>query len=126
MQMLTDPARKRKTDPGNPDICPVFDLQKIFGPKEWIEHVDRECRSAEIGCVDDKKALAESLNERQTRVLRRMLEDDFEGFMTSSKWARMTGTSQDTAGRDIRDWVERGILVQNPAGGRSTSYRLAL
>ena len=64
MQMLTDPARKRKSDPGNPDICPVFDLQKIFGPKEWIEHVDRECRCAEIGCVDDKKALAESLNER--------------------------------------------------------------
>ena len=53
-----------KDDPGNPDICPVFDLQKIFGTKEWVERVDRECRSAEIGCVDNKKALAESLNER--------------------------------------------------------------
>jgi tryptophanyl-tRNA synthetase len=63
MQMLTDPARKRRSDPGNPDICPVYDLQKIFGEKEWLERVDRECRTAEIGCVDDKKALAEALNE---------------------------------------------------------------
>ncbi len=64
MKMLTDPARKRRTDPGNPDICPVFDLQKIYGSPEWVERVDRECRSAEIGCVEDKQALAESLNER--------------------------------------------------------------
>lgn len=63
MQMMTDPARKRREDPGNPDICPVFDLQKVFGPKEWVERVDRECRTAEIGCVDDKKALVEFLNE---------------------------------------------------------------
>jgi len=64
MQMLTDPARKRRDDPGNPDICPVFDLQKIFGPAEWLDRVDRECRTAEIGCVEDKRALADSLNEK--------------------------------------------------------------
>ncbi len=64
MQMLTDPARKRRDDPGNPDICPVFDLQKIFGPAEWLERVGRECRTAEIGCVEDKRALADFLNER--------------------------------------------------------------
>ena len=64
MRMLTDPARKRRNDPGNPDICPVFDLQKIFGPPEWVEKVNRECRPAEIGCVENKRALAESLNER--------------------------------------------------------------
>ncbi|GAB4331783.1 MAG: tryptophan--tRNA ligase [Candidatus Abyssubacteria bacterium] len=64
MKMLTDPARKRRTDPGNPDICPVFDLQKLFGPQEWVERVDRECRTAEIGCVEDKEALVEFLNEK--------------------------------------------------------------
>jgi tryptophanyl-tRNA synthetase len=64
MKMLTDPARKRRTDPGNPDICPVFDLQKIYGAKEWVDRVDRECRTAEIGCVEDKEALVEFLNER--------------------------------------------------------------
>jgi tryptophanyl-tRNA synthetase len=63
MQMMTDPARKRREDPGNPDICPVFDLQKVVGSKEWVDRVDRECRTAEIGCVDDKKALVEFLNE---------------------------------------------------------------
>jgi tryptophanyl-tRNA synthetase len=63
MQMITDPARKRRDDPGNPDICPLFELQKVFGPKEWVERVDRECRTAAIGCVEDKKALVESLNE---------------------------------------------------------------
>jgi len=66
----------------------------------------------------------ESLNERQLKVLSRLLEDGFEGSLTSSKWARMTKTSQDTAGRDIRDLVRKGILVQNEGGGRSTSYRL--
>jgi Fic family protein len=66
----------------------------------------------------------ESLNERQLKVLGRFLEDDFEGFLTTSKWARMTKTSQDTAGRDITDLLRKGILVQNPGGGRSTSYRL--
>ena len=78
MQMLTDPARKRKTDPGNPDICPVFELQKVFGSKEWVERVDRECRKAEIGCVEDKKALAESLNEhlRSFRAARAELAAD--------------------------------------------------
>jgi tryptophanyl-tRNA synthetase len=80
MQMLTDPARKRKTDPGNPDICPVFDLQKIYGSPEWIERVDKECRTAEIGCVENKRALAESLNERlrQFRALRSGLASDPE------------------------------------------------
>lgn len=72
MSMLTDPARKRKTDPGNPDICPIFDLQKIFGTSEWVERVNRECRTAEIGCVEDKQALVDFLNDhmRSFRAIR--------------------------------------------------------
>ena len=61
--MMTDPARKRRTDPGNPDVCPVFDLHKIFSKQETIDRVDRECRTAEIGCVDCKKLMAGHLNE---------------------------------------------------------------
>ena len=53
-----------------------------------------------------------------------MLEDDFEGFMNTSKYAQLTKCSNDTALRDIRELKERGILIQNPGGGRSTSYRL--
>jgi len=60
--MVTDPARKRRTDPGNPDICPVFDLHKIFSSQETIDRVNRECRTAEIGCLDCKKLVARHLN----------------------------------------------------------------
>jgi tryptophanyl-tRNA synthetase len=60
--MLTDPARKRRTDPGNPEVCPVFDLHKIFSPEGVVNRVNRECRTAEIGCVECKKLMAEHLN----------------------------------------------------------------
>jgi tryptophanyl-tRNA synthetase len=60
--MLTDPARKRRTDPGNPDVCPVFDLHKIFSSEGVVNRVSRECRTAEIGCVECKKLMAEHLN----------------------------------------------------------------
>ncbi len=60
--MMTDPARKRRSDPGDPDVCPVFDLHKVFSAPETIERVNRECRTAEIGCVDCKKLAAGHLN----------------------------------------------------------------
>jgi tryptophanyl-tRNA synthetase len=59
--MLTDPARKRRTDKGNPDVCPVFAWHKLFSPQPTIEQVNKECRTAEIGCVDCKKMMADNL-----------------------------------------------------------------
>lgn len=71
------------------------------------------------------EALAsEKLNDRQHSMLNRLL-DGFEGKLTSSKWASITKTSQDTASRDINDLVDRGILHKDEAGGRSTSYSLS-
>jgi Fic family protein len=64
------------------------------------------------------------LNERQRLVINRLLEG-FEGTLTTSKWAALTKSSTDTALRDIQPLVERGVLVRNQAGGRSTSYSLA-
>ena len=64
------------------------------------------------------------LNDRQRLVINRLL-DGFEGKLTTSKWAALTKSSQDTALRDIQQLVERGVLARNPAGGRSTSYSLA-
>lgn len=64
------------------------------------------------------------VNERQRLVLNRLL-DGFEGKLTTSKWAKLTKSSPDTALRDIMDLVERGILVHSKEGGRSTSYALA-
>jgi Fic family protein len=65
----------------------------------------------------------ESFNERQRKVLDRLL-NGFEGKLTSSKWAKIARCSQDTANRDINDLVKRGILTKDAAGGRSTSYSL--
>jgi len=65
-----------------------------------------------------------SLNPRQRLVVTRML-NGFEGFLTTSKYAKLAKCSADTALRDIQVLVLHGLLVQNPGGGRSTSYRLA-
>ena len=66
-----------------------------------------------------------SLNERQRKVLNRLL-DGFEGRLTTSKWAKLTKSSQDTATRDIQNLIVRGILERSAEGGRSTSYSLIL
>jgi Fic family protein len=63
------------------------------------------------------------LNERQTLIINRML-NGIEGKMTSSKWAKMAKCSKETAIRDIQDVIEKGILLKEAAGGRSTSYIL--
>ncbi len=62
-EMVTDPARQRRTDPGNPDVCNVFTMHKIFSPQEDVEMINVECRRAGIGCVDCKTRLAASLNK---------------------------------------------------------------
>ncbi len=59
--MVTDPARVRRTDPGNPDVCPVGDLHKIFSDTETIAKVNEGCRSASIGCIECKSWAANSL-----------------------------------------------------------------
>jgi Fic family protein len=64
-----------------------------------------------------------SFNDRQKIILNKLLEG-FEGKLTSSKWAKLTRCSQDTALRDIQDLVERNVLKKELSGGRSTSYRL--
>jgi tryptophanyl-tRNA synthetase len=63
MQMVTDPARIRRYDPGNPDVCNVFSMHKLFSLPEEIAMVNRDCRSAALGCVDCKKLLAKNLNK---------------------------------------------------------------
>ena len=101
---------------------------------DWLEWflgcLDRAFEGAEtILAVVLKKArfwelhAGESFNDRQRKILNRLL-DGFEGKLTSSKWATIGKTSQDTASRDIDDLVKRKILIRDPAGGRSTSYSL--
>jgi tryptophanyl-tRNA synthetase len=72
--MVTDPARIRRQDPGNPDICPVFDLHKIFSTGETRQNVREGCTTAAIGCIECKGWLADAvvaelapIRERRTR-----------------------------------------------------------
>ncbi len=98
---------------------------------QWfLECLDRAIQAAEqtLASVTRKARFWQmfkdnSLNERQRKVIHRLLEG-FEGKMTSSKWAVLTKSSPDTALRDINDLINRGILVREPGGGRSTSYAL--
>jgi tryptophanyl-tRNA synthetase len=59
--MVTDPARKRREDVGNPDVCPVFDWHKLFSTPEVIQRISRDCRTAAIGCVDCKQVVSDAL-----------------------------------------------------------------
>lgn len=62
MTMVTDPQRKRRDDPGDPDVCNVFSLHKVFSSSDEVDMINLECRRAGIGCVDCKKLFAKNLN----------------------------------------------------------------
>ncbi|MCK5428818.1 MAG: tryptophan--tRNA ligase [Anaerolineales bacterium] len=62
MQMVTDPQRIRRSDPGNPDVCNVFSVHQFFSSKEEVQMINTECRQAGIGCVQCKQLLARNMN----------------------------------------------------------------
>jgi tryptophanyl-tRNA synthetase len=59
--MITDPQRARKNDPGNPDVCNVFEFHKLYTDTETKDSINNECRTAAIGCVECKKIMAQNL-----------------------------------------------------------------
>ena len=98
--MITDPARKRRSDPGNPDICPVFDLHRIFTPEAERESCATGCRTAGIGCLDCKGVLLKHLlpplaeiRERRQRFADRpqhLVDVLHEGARRAQQTARRT------------------------------------
>ena len=66
--MVTDPARVRRTDPGNPDICPVYEFHKIYSSIPVQEQINKDCRAAAIGCIDCKKQVADKMVEQMTSM----------------------------------------------------------
>jgi tryptophanyl-tRNA synthetase len=109
--MVTDPARKRRSDPGNPDVCPVFDLHRIFTPEGPRAAAAHGCRTAGIGCLDCKAVLLEhmlppldEIRERRQRYRERPKEL-LEILHAGSSRARET--AQQTM-EEVRDVV--GLL----------------
>ena len=66
--MVTDPARVKRKDPGNPEVCAVFDFHKIYSTAATVDQINSECRTAEIGCIDCKKFVADSMVERLSPI----------------------------------------------------------
>jgi tryptophanyl-tRNA synthetase len=60
-QMITDPQRARRTDPGDPKVCNVFSFHRLYSDHQTVEQIDPQCREAKIGCVECKKMMAENL-----------------------------------------------------------------
>lgn len=97
----------------------------------FIECFSRAIDAAEVGCADVlRKAdfwlrhAAVSLNDRQKKVLNRLL-DGFEGKLTARKWAAIAKCSMPTAQRDIKELTDRGLLIRNEGGSKNTSYSIA-
>ena len=111
--MMTDPARKRRTDPGNPDICPVFDLHRIFTPRRRPRGCATGCRTAGIGCLDCKDVLLKHMlpplarDPRAAPGLRREARPTIvEILHEGSRRARAVAQRDD--GRGARDAVQAG------------------
>jgi len=92
--------------------------------KRAIEASDGTLESVLLKARFWEKHVNQPFNERQRNIINRLLDGGFEGRLTSSKWAKMGKCSGDTALRDITDLLDRGILIKDSAGGRSTGYLL--
>jgi tryptophanyl-tRNA synthetase len=118
--MVTDPARVRRSDPGNPDLCPVGDLHKIFSTEETMAKVNEGCRSAGIGCIECKSwaadALVQVLQPMQDR--RKKYEDHprlaWDILEAGSAAARKVS---DATMNDVRAAMGMSLGFEPPANG---------
>src|SRR5207237_4117654 len=119
--MVTDPARVRRTDPGNPDVCPVGDLHKIFSDTETNAKVDVGCRSAGIGCIECKSWAADSLvrilspmQERRKKYEQnpRLAWDILEA---GSERARKVASR---AMNEVRDEMKMSLVFESPGSAQ--------
>jgi tryptophanyl-tRNA synthetase len=92
MQMFTDPQRQKRSDPGRPEVCNLYDFHKLMSPADVQERIAHECRAATIGCVDDKKLLAQIITDflEPVRQRREALDRDtvYDILLDGSRRAR--------------------------------------
>jgi tryptophanyl-tRNA synthetase len=128
--MMTDPARKRRTDPGDPDICPVYDWHKLFSPPETLKWSADGCRSAGIGCIECKRAMADNLIKwiAPVRERRRELESNparvLEILDAGSKRARATAiTTMERVREAVFGWKQKRAEISALPSGVTSAGR---
>jgi tryptophanyl-tRNA synthetase len=96
-EAITDPARIRKDDPGNPDICLIYDYHKLHSRPDVVERVDRDCRAAKLGCVEDKKNMAAAINAFLDPIRARRAEYEKDPGLIRAVLDRGTVRARDVA-----------------------------
>jgi len=100
---MTDPARVRKTDPGTPEICNIYNLHKAFSDPTTVDHVAVQCRTAGWGCIDCKKVLFESMSAELTPIRERAKELRADPAAIAETLARGAAYAHDVAGDTLRE-----------------------
>jgi tryptophanyl-tRNA synthetase len=116
--MVTDPARVRRSDPGNPDVCPVGDLHKIFSSKETIAKVNAGCRSAGIGCIECKGWAADGLVQLLNPMQERRKKYEENPRLAWDILEAGTERARKTAGEtmnDVRAAMGMSLAYEGPA-----------
>jgi len=121
--MVTDPARKRRTDPGNPDVCPVYDWHKLFSSPATLEWAAQGCRTAGIGCIECKAKMADHLITWIAPVRERRVrwENDKKGVLEvidhGSKKARAVAqTTMERVREAVFGWEKKRKEIARTAG----------
>ena len=108
--MKTDPARVRRSDPGNPDVCPVFSLHEIYSDEDTRTWAAKGCRSAGIGCLDCKKPLIDAINEEQATMRSRAEQFEQDPDLVQSILLEGAQKARDAA-RETLDAVRSAIGI---------------
>jgi tryptophanyl-tRNA synthetase len=127
--MVTDPARKRRTDPGNPDVCPAFDWHKLFSPQETQDWAAHGCRTAGIGCIECKAAMAENLIKWIEPIRQRRIDYEsaagrekvLEYLDVGSERARLVAQqTMDRVREAVFHWSEKRAELGRPREAKAT------
>ena len=106
--MMTDPARVRRSDPGDPNKCPVFELHKIYSDEDTLKWVVNGCTTAGIGCLDCKQPLIDSIQAELEPIRRRTVELEADPGLVRRVIAEGTEAARDTA-RETMEEVRRAM-----------------
>lgn len=104
---VTDPARVRRTDPGTPEVCNIYNLHRAFNPPAVVEEVAEKCRTAGWGCIDCKKVLLEGMNAELAPIRERAAAIRGEPEVVQLALARGTGRAREVAQQTMREVRER-------------------